>query len=365
MTGLTSLESFYFHNNAGICAPVDQIFQAWLQSIPIAIGSSCAPMDSTGDRNVLVELYNELDGTNWYRSADWLTSKRLREWQGVTNDAAGRVDRLYLAGNRLNGEIPVELGQLSNMKLLAMSFNQLTGEIPPELGALTKIETLFLRSNSLTGDIPPELGSMTSLEKLYLGSNRLTGEIPSELGDLENLQLLELRNNQLTGHIPPELGELGNLEILSLHANGLTGEIPDELENIPGLRSLSLAGNELTGCIPAGLRDVENNDLGELGLPFCDVVLNGLTISPGGLIQPFDPYRTDYSLAVGQSQDHILSLQRPQCLIHVLPRRIRRRECDCGSGAGGRGPRATGVPGRFRTQSARDQDKGHLRGRSG
>ena len=63
-TRLTSLEAFYFQNNAGICAPVDDVFQSWLKSILTAIGSSCAPTDSVDDRNVLVALYNSLDGVN-------------------------------------------------------------------------------------------------------------------------------------------------------------------------------------------------------------------------------------------------------------------------------------------------------------
>ena len=59
----------------------------------------------------------------------------------------GRVDRLYLAGNRLSGEIPKELGGLANAKILALSFNRLTGQIPPELGGLSNLVWLFLRWN--------------------------------------------------------------------------------------------------------------------------------------------------------------------------------------------------------------------------
>ena len=42
-----------------------------------------------------------------------------------------------------------------------------------------------------------------------------------------------------------------------------------------------------------------DNDFDELGLPFCDVLLSGLTVSPGSLVPQFDPYRTDYSASVG------------------------------------------------------------------
>ena len=97
----------------------------------------------------------------------------------------------------------------------------------------------------------------------------MTGEIPPELGRLSNLRHLWLADNQLTGEIPPELGGLSNLTELSLSDNQLTGEIPPELGGLSNLQELYLGGNLLTGCVPAGLRDVPNNDIVSLGLPFC------------------------------------------------------------------------------------------------
>ena len=69
--------------------------------------------------------------------------------------------------------------------------------------------------------------------------------------------------------------------------------------NLTNLERLYLSENQLTGCIPYGLRHVVDNDFDELGLPFCDVLLSGLTVSPGSLVPQFDPYRTDYSAVVG------------------------------------------------------------------
>ena len=121
----------------------------------------------------------------------------------------------------------------------------------------------------MTGEIPSELGSLVNLELLELNTNQLTGEIPSELGSLVNLRTLWLNDNQLSGEIPPELGSLSSLEKLVLSYNELTGEIPASLASLANLTLLELAGNQLTGCILGGLRDVEDNDLDELGLPFC------------------------------------------------------------------------------------------------
>ena len=135
---------------------------------------------------------------------------------------------------------------LSSLIQLRLSDNEFTGIIPIELSSLSNLEYLSLSGNQLTGPIPPELGRVINLETLHLSGNQLSGGIPSELGTLAELETLVLSNNQLTGSIPSELGRLSNLQ------------------------QLRLRGNQLTGCIPAGLREISENDLGELGLPFCD-----------------------------------------------------------------------------------------------
>ena len=67
------------------------------------------------------------------------------------------------------------------------------------------------------------------------------------------------------------MGSLSNLKELWLHSNQLTGEIPAELGSLSNLTVLRLRNNQLVGCIPSGLLHIRNNDLGSLGLPFCDM----------------------------------------------------------------------------------------------
>ena len=258
LTGISGLETFRFHNNPGLCAPTNEAFQTWLQGIAEVYGSSCAPEDSVDDREVLVQLFNALDGENWTNTTNWLTERPLREWYGVINDASGRVTGLVLDWNELNGEIPVALGGLSNLEVLILNSNELTGDIPPALGNLSNLEILTLNSNKLAGEIPTELSSLSNLEILALSSNKLTGEIPTELSSLSNLKTLVLDSNQLTGEIPEELGNLANLELLALSDNRLTGEIPEELGNLSNLRTLILVINQLTGEIPSELGSLTN-----------------------------------------------------------------------------------------------------------
>ena len=216
--------------------------------------------------------------------------------------ALANLIELSLWGNRLSGPIPTSLGDLANLRWLLLSSNRLSGSIPPQLGDLGNLRWLYLHDSQLTGEIPTELGNLTNLERLSLSQNQLTGPIPTELGRLANLQRLYLSSNQLTGPIPAWLGDLTDLQGLSLSHNQLTGPIPTELDDLSNLEELYLRGNRLVGCILKGLRDVADNDLQDVGLPFCDVLLSGLVIVPGSLIPPFDSDLTDYTAVVGQSR---------------------------------------------------------------
>ena len=256
-------------------------------------------------------------------SLSMLTELNLRTNQltGPIPTELGRLANLTtlsLSGNQLTGGIPADLGNLSNLQELYLSQNQLTGEIPTELGSLANLTTLSLSGNQLTGGIPADLGNLSNLQELYLSQNQLTGEIPTELGSLANLTTLSLSGNQLTGGIPADLGNLSNLQELYLSSNQLTGEIPTELSSLANLVALYLSNNQLSGCIPEGLRDVADNDLEDLDLPFCDVLLSGLTISPGSTTPPFNPYHTDYAVVVGQSQVTVTPTIDHNSTLHFL-----------------------------------------------
>ena len=115
-------------------------------------------------------------------------------------------------------------------------------------------DTLDLHGNNLTGEIPPEIGNLTNLTELFLRSNELTGSIPSEIGNLTNLTYLLLYNNQLTGSIPSEIGNLTNLNSLFLDNNQLSGIIPDEICN-QGDSSPNLSNNQLCPPYPSCVED--------------------------------------------------------------------------------------------------------------
>ena len=253
LTGLTMLQWLFFGSNAGLCAPTDEPFQTWLQSIDNWSGEFCAVEDSPEDRAVLVALYNATDGDNWTNNTNWLSDEPMRDWHGVTTDVDGRVTVLDVGDNQLTGDIPLGLGTLSNLTELWLGTNQLMGEIPTELGDISNLTMLDLGDNQLTGEIPTELGDLSNLRELWLDNNRLMEEIPNELSDLSKLTRLELGGNDLTGEILPGLGDLSNLTHLSLGENELIGEIPADLGDLTNLVWLWLSDNQLTGELPQSL----------------------------------------------------------------------------------------------------------------
>ncbi|MDE2878525.1 MAG: Ig-like domain-containing protein [Gemmatimonadota bacterium] len=222
-----SLEEFHYANTQ-LCVPPYETFRDWLSGIASHAGTAveCAPPT---DRDVLVRLYEATDGPDWKNSTNWLTGAPINEWHGVTTDRTGRVSRLELLANDLEGVLPAALGGLSSLRSLSLVGNRLTGPLPPELGQLRRLEWLRLSSNALVGVIPPEIGNASSLQVLSLSNNRLTGAIPGELGQLTDLEALGLELNSLSGALPPELGNLSRLQYFDLHRNILLGPIPTSL----------------------------------------------------------------------------------------------------------------------------------------
>ena len=197
----------------------------------------------------LEAVFNSTQGRNWTTKTNWLQTETPCSWYGVTCEA-GHVSQLSLSSNRLNGQLPAEIGNLTSLTALYLGGNQLSGSIPAEIGNLTHLTDLYLFYNQLNGSIPPEIGTLMSLASLHLDGNQLSGAIPAEIGNLSNLTDLYLPYNQLSGAIPIEIGNLASLTTLYLDDNQLSGMIPSELGNLTNLRGLYLSYNQLSGAIP-------------------------------------------------------------------------------------------------------------------
>ena len=66
------------------------------------------------------------------------------------------------------------------------------------------------------------------------------------------------------------------------------------------------------------MRNVKENDLAELKLPFCDLLLTGLSVGQKPLVPPFDPYHDRYVAASGPSKVTVTAAVSGDHIIRVL-----------------------------------------------
>ena len=205
------------------------------------------------EKEALIALYKATHGDNWQNNTNWLSNQPVGEWKGVSTNREGLITLIHLGNNQLSGNIPDEIGNLTNLYTLYLGDNQLSGNIPDEIGNLTNLQTLYLSRNPLSGNIPDEIGNLTNLQTLALRDSQLSGNIPDEIGNLTNLRDLDLGGNLLFGNIPDEIGKLTNLQTLYLDGNQLSGNIPDEIGNLTKLASLNFNYNQLSGSLPTSV----------------------------------------------------------------------------------------------------------------
>ncbi|XP_049381404.1 receptor kinase-like protein Xa21 [Solanum stenotomum] len=111
---------------------------------------------------------------------------------------------------------------------------------------------LDVSQNSIEGEVPLDIGELKAIVDLYLSSNRLSGMIPNSLGELQTLESLDLSNNSFSGQIPLSFANLISLEFMDLSLNALSGTIPKSLEKLLYLKAINVSFNDLEGVIPSG-----------------------------------------------------------------------------------------------------------------
>ncbi|KAL1353600.1 hypothetical protein AAHE18_06G250600 [Arachis hypogaea] len=112
----------------------------------------------------------------------------------------GLVKNIDLSANKLSGEIPMEITDLSGLVYLNLSKNELTGHIPQSIGNMESLESIDFSGNQLTGDTPQSITNLSFLNKLDLSYNHLEGQIPTGT-QLQTFEASSFVGNNLCG--PP------------------------------------------------------------------------------------------------------------------------------------------------------------------
>lgn len=140
-----------------------------------------------------------------------------------------------VSNNEIQGFLPGHLWNVTNPRVgFKAANNRIEGGIPPSIDSLAALQ-LNLGRNRLEDEIPFQIGYMPAIQYLGLYKNILEDEIPITMGELTTLRYLLLYDNLLEDEIPWQLGNLRLLVRFELHDNLLEGEVPHQITNISGL----------------------------------------------------------------------------------------------------------------------------------
>ena len=173
--------------------------------------------EAEGQRQALMELYQQMDGDNWTNHENWGTERPINEWYGNQYNET-YVQFLYLYNNNLQGEFPSSLKKMPYLRTLYLHNNKISGELPDFLANMYNLEWIVLNNNQLSGNIPEKLVELPELHDFLLAFNNYSGPLP------ENI-ILKLLNRKLHEHLN-----------FNLRGNDFSGKVPDAIKNHPLFR---------------------------------------------------------------------------------------------------------------------------------
>jgi len=251
------------------------------------------------DRSALLAFYKS-SGMEQHFPDRWNINVSYRNWYGVETSNDDRVTKLCCEGG-LEGEIPPEIGDLSELEKFYLHYSVLKCSIPKTIGNLTKLKILSLISNrKMWGPIPREIGNLVNMMDINLADNALSGPLPREIGNLSKLTRLALYHNKLTGPLPPEIGNLVNLEFLDLDYNSFSGRLPLSVSKLTKLLYFCLQGNKVEHIDPDN-GQLDGTDMEYLTAHFNKYSANVKTCLHGTIVGK----RGSYQLPVEIIEHHI------------------------------------------------------------
>lgn len=241
-------------------------------AVCVFLAAGGAGAQPSGDAAVMQELKKSINAPS---QLGWSDADPCK-WKSVQCTKDGRVTRIQVGRQSLQGSLPASLGKLTSLQVFEVMVNQLTGPLP-SLAGLNSLQTLSLNENKFDFIPPDFFDGMTSLQDVSLDKNPFASwQIPNGLKDASTLRSFSATSANITGPLPEFFGAetFSSLTTLRLSFNNLVGPLPSSLagsslqvlwlngqsgrmngslsvlQNMTQLTEVWLHGNDFSGPIP-------------------------------------------------------------------------------------------------------------------
>ncbi|KAF2295517.1 hypothetical protein GH714_033144 [Hevea brasiliensis] len=249
-------------------------------SIFVIVNSQVTPSEDVAVMLALKKSLNVPDSLGW-------SDPDPCNWNHVGCSDEKRITRIQIGRQNLQGTLPSNLQNLTQLERLELQWNNISGPLP-SLNGLSSLRVIMLTGNQFTSIpsdffsglsslqaveidnnpfsswvIPESIKNASALQNFSANSANISGSIPDFFGPdvFPGLTILHLAFNEVEGGLP---ASFSGSQIQSLWLNGqmseakLTGTI-DVIQNMTSLKEVWLHSNEFTGPLPdfSGLKDLQ------------------------------------------------------------------------------------------------------------
>ena len=168
-------------------------------------------------RRQLIHM-EEIHGMAWGQRQRW-SNPTLKDggFDGLHSSVTVHVVNLSL---NLLTLVTIISSAMKFLTELRIGFNYFDSKPPSNNLKLDQIKKLYILKNPVISvNVPSNIGNMTGLVDMELSFTSLNGNIPFEFGLLKDLRYLSMDETHIHGHIPVKLENMQHIKYLSIESS--------------------------------------------------------------------------------------------------------------------------------------------------